>query len=67
MKFDSATVLTKFSIVGYFKKGLKLFIKAEMYQDITHLNNYEELVVKALRANAKAGLRPSFYVKETDQ
>ena len=37
-----------------------------MNQDATHLDNYEELVVKVVRAEAKAGLRPSFYVRGAD-
>ena len=39
---------------------------AEIEQDATHLENYEELVAKTVRAEAKAGLRPSSYVRETD-
>ena len=46
----------------YFEKGLKLSIKAKIDQDATHLNNYEELVAKAVRTKAKAGLQPSFYI-----
>ena len=38
---------------------------AEMDRDATHLDNYEELVAKAMRAKAKAGLWPSFYMQET--
>ena len=37
-----------------------------MNQDATHLDNYEELVAKAVRAEAKASLRPSSYVQEAD-
>ena len=54
-------------MVRYFEKGLKPSIKAEMDQDTSYLDNYEELVAKAVRAEAKAGLRPSSYVRETDQ
>ena len=53
-------------MVRYFEKGLKPSIKAEMNQDATHLDNYEELVAKVVRAKVKTGLRPSFYVWETD-
>ena len=53
-------------MVRYFEEGLTSFIKAEIDQDATHLDNYEELVLKAVRAEAKAGLRPSSYVRETD-
>ena len=54
-------------MVRYFEEGLKPSIKAEMDQDASHLDDYEELVAKAVRAKAKAGLRPSSYVQETDQ
>ena len=54
-------------MVRYFEEGLKPSIKAEMDQDASHLDDYEELVAKAVRAEAKAGLRPSSYVRETDQ
>ena len=54
-------------MVRYFKKGSKPSFKAEIDQDASHLNNYEELVAKAVRANAKTGLQPSCYVQETNQ
>ena len=53
-------------MVRYFEEGLKPSIKAEMDQDDSQLIDYEELVAKAVRAEAKAGLRPSSYVRETD-
>ena len=53
-------------MVRYFEKGLKLSIKAEINQDPTYLNNYEKLVAKAVRAEAKAGLPPSFYIRKTN-
>ena len=54
------------TMVRYFKEGLKLSIKAKMDQDNFQLVDYEELVVKAVKAEAKAGLRPSSYIQETD-
>ena len=53
-------------MVRYFEEGLKLSIKAEIDQDNSQLIDYEGLVAKAVRAEAKAGLRLSFYVRETD-
>ena len=53
-------------MVRYFEESLKPSIKAEMDQDATYLDDYEKLVAKAMRAEAKADLRPSFYVRETD-
>ena len=49
-------------MVTYFEEGLKPSIKAKMDQDATHLDDYEELLVKAMRAEGKAGLQPSSYV-----
>ena len=53
-------------MVIYFEKGQKPPIKAKMDQDATHLDDYEELVAKAVRVKAKVGLRPSSYVRETN-
>ena len=66
MEFDLAAAPTESTMVIYFEKDLKSSIKAEMDQDATHLDNYKELVAKAVKAEAKAGLQPSFYVRETD-
>ena len=54
-------------MVRYFEKDLKLSIKAKMDQDAIYLDNYEELVAETVRAEAKAGLQPSFYMRETNQ
>ena len=54
-------------MVRYFEESLKPSIKAEMDQDASHLDDYKELVAKTVRAEAKAGLRPSSYIRETDQ
>ena len=54
------------TMVRYFEEGLKPSIKAKMDQDYSQLIDYEELVAKAVRAETKAGLHPSFYMRETD-
>ena len=56
MEFDPVAAPTESTIVKYFEEGLKSSIKAEMDQDAIHLDDYEELVAKAVRAEAKAGL-----------
>ena len=56
----------KSTMVRYFEEGLKPSIKAEMDEEAPHLDNYEKLVAKAVRAKAKAGLRPGSYIQETD-
>ena len=66
IEFDPVAAPTESTMVRYFEEGLKPSIKAEMDQDAIHLDDYEELVAKAVRAEAKAGLRPSLYVQEAD-
>ena len=66
MEFDLAATPTESTMIRYFEEGLKPSIKAKMDQDPTHLDDYEELVLKAVRAEAKAGLQPSSYVRKTD-
>lgn len=56
MKVDSVAVLTESIIVRYFKEDLKPSIKDEMDQNATHLDNYEEQIVKVVRVKAKVGL-----------
>ena len=53
-------------MVRYFEEGLKPSIKAEMDQNASHLDNYEELVAKMVRTKTKAGPQPSSYVQKTD-
>ena len=66
IEFDPAAAPIESTMVKYFEKSLKPSIKAKMDQDATHLDNYKELVVKVVRAEAKAGLRLSSYVREAD-
>ena len=56
MEFDPAAVPTESIMVRYFEKGRKPSIKAEMDQDATYFDDYEELVAKMVRVEAKAGL-----------
>ena len=64
LKFDLVVAPTEVTMVKYFKKGLKPSIKVEIEQDNSQLIDYEELVAKAMKAEAKAGLRPSSYMQE---
>ena len=67
LEFDPATIPTKSIMVRYFEKDPEPSIKAKIDLDATYLDNYEELVAKAIRAKAKAGLRPSSSIQKTDQ
>ena len=53
-------------MVRYFEKSLKPSIKAEIDQNATYLDDYEELLAKVVRVKAKTGLQPSWYLQETD-
>ena len=66
LEFDPVAAPTEVTIVRYFEKDLKPSIKAEIDQEHSQLINYEELIAKAVRAKARADLRPSSYVRETD-
>ena len=44
------------TMVKYFEMGVKRSIQAEIDQDASYLDKYEELVAKAVRVDAKAGL-----------
>ena len=66
IEFDTAAASTESTMVRYFEEGLKPSIKAKMNQDAIHLDDNEELVANVVRAEAKVGLQPSFYVRETD-
>ena len=67
MGFDPAAAPTESFMGRYFEEGLEPSIKAEIDQDATHLNDYEKLVAKAVKAKTKAGLQPSSYIRKTDQ
>ena len=66
MEFNLAAASTESTMVRYFEESLKLSIKTEMDQNATYLDNFEELVAKAMRVKAKAGLWPSSSMWETD-
>ena len=67
IEFDLVATSMKFVIVTYFKKGLKQSIKAKIDENATLLDDYKELVAKAVRAKIKVGLQSSFYIWETNQ
>ena len=54
-------------MIRYFREGLRPSVRVEMEQRGRELNSFEELVEKAVDAEAKAALRPRSYARETDQ
>ena len=51
-------------MICYFRESLKLFIKVEIEQQDQKSMNFEEMMQKAVNAEAKAGLRPSIIVRD---
>ena len=54
-------------MIRYFREGLKPFIQAEMQQYGRELDSFEDIIQKAIDAEAKATLRPRSATRKTDQ
>ena len=53
-------------MICYFREGLKPSIKVEIEQQDREAIDFEEMVQKAVNAEAKAGLRSSAMVQDSD-
>ena len=53
-------------MIRYFREGLKSSIKVEMEQQDRASTSFEEMVQRAVNAEAKAGLRSSTMVRDSD-
>ena len=53
-------------MICYFRKGLRPYIKVKMEQQDRESIDFEEMVQRAVNAEAKAGLRSSTMVRESD-
>ena len=53
-------------MICYFQKGLKPSIKVKMEQQDRESIDFEEMVQRAVNAEAKAGLRSSTMVRDSD-
>ena len=53
-------------MICYFRESLKLFINVEMEQQDRDSIDFKEIVQKAVNAEAKAGLKSSTMVRESD-
>ena len=67
LKFDAEWAPAESTMVRYFHKGLKPSVWAKMKQRGQELHSFEELVQKAVDAEAKAALRPCSYIRNTNQ
>ena len=65
-KFDSVGAPDKLTMIRYFWEGLKPSIKVEMEQQDRASTSFEEMVQRAVNAEAKAGLRSSTMVRDLD-
>ena len=53
-------------MICYFRKNLKPFIKVKMEQQNRESIDFEEMVQRAVNAEAKAGLRSNTMVRKSD-
>ena len=67
LEFDADGAPREPTMIRYFREGLKPSIKAEIDQRDRELDSFEELVQKAVNAEAKAALRPCSTTREMDQ
>ena len=58
--------LDKLTMICYFRESLKSSIKVEMEQQDREPMEFEEMVQRAVNAEAKAGLRSSTMVRDSD-
>ena len=65
-EFDNVGALDELTMIRYFWKGLKPSIKVEMEQQDRALTSFKERVQRALNVEAKAGLRSSTMVRDSD-
>ena len=65
-EFDPATAPTKEVLICYSRDGLKPFIQAQMDERGRDLETWEEVIKKAIDAEAKAARQPQSLMKEMD-
>ena len=67
IEFDSEWAPEEGTMIRYFREGLRPSVRVEMEQRGRELDSFEELVEKAVDAEAKAAFWPRSYARETDQ
>ena len=65
-EFDSIQTPNELTMICYFRESLKPSIKVEIEQQDRESINFKEMVQRAVNAEAKAGLRSSTMVWESD-
>ena len=54
-------------MIRYLREGVCPLVRVEIAQRGQELDSFEELIEKAVDAEAKAALRPCFYACKSDQ
>ena len=67
LEYNPVGVLTKLTILRYFREGLKLSILAELEHQDLELESFDQMVKKTVDAKAKSALHPRSSTKEMDQ
>ena len=67
IEFDADGAPEDSALIRYFREGLKPSVKAQMEQRGREKDSWEELVEKAIDAEAKASLQPPSFLREMDQ
>ena len=66
-EFDKEGALEEFDLIWFFREGFRPSIKAQIEQRGREHDSWEELVKKAIDAEAKASLQPPSILREMDQ
>lgn len=67
MKFDSDGASEECAEIRYVREDFKPLVRVEMEQHGWELNNFDEIVAKAVDAKAKTALRPRSSTRKTNQ
>ena len=65
-EFDPIQTPNELTMICYFREGLKPSIKVEIEQQDRETIDFEEIVQRAVNAEAKAGLKSSAMVRNSD-
>ena len=66
IEFDPECAPEENTMIKYFWEGLHSLVRVKIEQRGRELDNFEELVKKAVDTEAKAALRPRSYARKTD-
>ena len=64
--FDTVGAPNELTMICYFWKGLKPFIKVKIKQQDQALPSFKEMMQKVVNAKAKAGLNSSIIIRNAD-